>query len=359
MNSGRRISPASLLLLLGCIAFPEVSIRGRLAAQETVPKKAGEWQEQSMRVGTLDRWFRIYRPQSLRERAPAVVLLHGGTQSMRKIFAPRAGGTRAWIDIADREGVLLIVPNGVNPKTGDTRGDNQNWNDLRSQDSDRNSTADDVAFLRQLRNEMVSNDRLDDTRIYVTGASNGGMMTYRLLLEAPECFAAAATFIAVLPAGMQETPPPRRPTPLLIANGTLDPLIPWKGGPVRGQSEPLMSAPANLDWWIRANRADRDRVTEERLADTSPDDGCRLIQSLYPAGTGGAPVLFLKMEGAGHALPSRAHAVPDTWMVRRLIGPLCQDAEGAELAWSFLSQFPSPIVRKPAPSEQPPAGSLR
>jgi len=324
-----------LFVVCWCLVSPGRPVVG----QDARAKGAGEWKEASLRVGPLDRWYRIYRPQSLRDKAPAVMLLHGGTQSMRTIFSPKAGGTRAWTDIADREGMLLIVPNGVNPKTGDTRGDNQNWNDLRSRDTDRNSTADDVAFLRQLRQETVQQYGLDETRISITGASNGGMMTFRMLIEAPECFAAGAAFIAVLPADMQRTPSPRQPTPLLIANGTSDPLIPWKGGPVRGQSEPMMSVLANRDWWIGANRADREMVTGELLPDVSPDDGCRLRQSLYPAGPGGAPVLFLEMEGAGHALPSRAYPIPDTFITRRWIGPVCRDAEGAELAWSFLSRF--------------------
>ena len=319
---------------------------GRLVLGEPIqnggPEKtepAGEWTESSLRVGSLERWFRVYRPRKLPEHPPAVLLLHGGTQSMRKIFALRAGGTRAWTSVCDREGAVLIVPNGVNPQTGDTRGDNQNWNDLRSSKSDRNSTADDVSFILQLLDEMVRTHGLDKGRIYVTGASNGGMLTYRLLIEAPERFAAGAAFIALLPADLRGLEPPPKPTPLLILNGTEDPLVRWEGGPIRGQTEKLMSAESHRDWWIRANRAQGNGVREEALPDASPDDGCRIYRTLHPAQTGGAPVLFLKVQGGGHTLPSRTHTLPDNAMVRRLIGPVCRDAEGAELAWEFMSRY--------------------
>lgn len=52
----------------------------------------GAWTESSILIGGLRRWYRIYRPAHLPKGAATVVLLHGGTQSMRKIFNSRAGG---------------------------------------------------------------------------------------------------------------------------------------------------------------------------------------------------------------------------------------------------------------------------
>jgi len=60
-----------------------------------------------------ERWYTVYAPENLQPGAAAIVLLHGGTQSMRKVFNAGAASGQAWRDVADREGVLLIVPNGV------------------------------------------------------------------------------------------------------------------------------------------------------------------------------------------------------------------------------------------------------
>lgn len=334
------------VVVRGAVILCGLLAQGRVVLGEPIqngePGKtgpAGVWTESSLRVGSLERWYRVYRPRGVPDPARAVLLLHGGTQSMRTVCGPRAGGTRAWTGICDREGVILIVPNGVNPQTGDTRGDSQNWNDLRLSKSERKSTADDVAFIRQLLQELVPTQHLDPERIYVTGASNGGMLTYRLLCEVPELFAAAATFLAVLPDREAGLEPPRRPTPLLIANGTEDPLVLWEGGVIRGQTDRLMSVRQNREWWVRANRAEPRAEPEQALPDLDGGDGCRIARSLHPALDGGAPVLFLRVEGGGHALPSRAHPLPDSRLVRRLIGPVCRDAEGAELAWEFLSRF--------------------
>lgn len=331
MNQTLDAFVSSVLVLLATI--PSIA----LGQSDALPGK-GTWTEGTLRVGNVDRCFLIYRPTGLKQGAPTVLLLHGGTQSMHKLFSPRAGGTRAWPGLADREGFLLIVPNGTNAKNGDPRGNEQNWNDLRPPD-ERQTEADDVRFLLQLLDHAAARYRTDPQRVYVTGASNGGMMTFRLLIEAPERFAAAAAFIAVLPADLTRVSPPRLATPLLIANGTNDPLVKWDGGVVRGQRTPMLPVEASRDWWVRTNGAGPAKA-QETLPDNDPKDGCRLYRTVYPpVRPNGAPVEFLRMEGAGHALPSRSHDLPDSFLVRRLIGQPCRDAEGAELAWAFMSVF--------------------
>ena len=271
--------------------------------------------------------------------APAVVVLHGGTQSMRKIFERSAGGWQAWRDVADREGLLLLVPNGVNERTGDSNGDDQTWNDVRPPGSARDSEADDVTFINAMVDWAVGHYGVDPRRIYVTGASNGGMMTYRLLIDAPERFAAGAAFVANLPSNSPHVKLPPRPTPLMIANGTQDPLVPWAGGYRKEVRFPVMSAEATVAWWVDANGADARGSTTDELSDRAPTHNCRIVKTAYPALADGASVLFYRVEGGGHAIPSANYPLPDTRLVRRLIGTACADAEGAELAWAFMRSF--------------------
>lgn len=307
-------------------------------AVATTPRDGavGVWREQSLDVGGATRWFRVYETRADMAGAPAVVVLHGGAQSMRKIFERGAGGSQAWRDVAEREGLLLLVPNGTSVTTGDTRGDQQTWNDVRPPGARRVSEADDVAFIGAMLDWAESRYRIDPQRIYVTGASNGGMMTYRLLIEAPGRFAAGAAFIAALPADSPQVKPPPRPTPLLIANGTADPLVPWEGGDRMNAGFTVLSAEATAAWWVRAAGADASRASSEALPDLAPDDGCRIHRTTFPARAGGAPVAFYRVEGGGHAMPSMRYPLPDTPRVRRLIGNACTDAEGAELAWEFM-----------------------
>ncbi len=290
------------------------------------------WRESSLHVGELTRWYRVYVPRSLPEKAPVVLLLHGGRQSMRRIFGSGAVATKGWADVAEIEHFLLVVPNGTNEKNGETRGDRQGWNDGRIVDSPVKRDADDVTFIKNLLDRIGRGYSIDGARIYVTGASNGGMMTFRLLMEASERFAAGVAFIANLPVAGPVIRKPALPTPLMIANGTKDPVIKWDGGEILKGHGFVRSAEATVAWWVDANHARRENPGSEYLPDTDPTDPCRVLRTTYPARENGAPVVFYALEGAGHTMPSRKHEIPDDFPTR----PVCRDIEGARLAWDFM-----------------------
>lgn len=310
----------------------------RRAAPTTAELSALGLQERSLRVGATTRWLLLQQPPDGQRPAPILIVLHGGGQSMRRMFDAGAGATRGWPELARRENALLLVPNGTNPDNGDPRGDNQTWNDLR-QDIARASSADDVAYILALIGWAQATYRTDAARVYVTGASNGGMMTFRLLMEVPEPFAAGAAFVGALPAEDTRLKPPARPTPLLIANGKLDPLVQWNGGEIAGHRGQTRSVAATVAWWAAANKAAAQPSATATLPDTDPSDACRIERRDYPAGPGGAPVTTYTMTGGGHSIPSSRYDIPKGWLVRRFIGPVCRDAEGIELAWQFLSAF--------------------
>jgi polyhydroxybutyrate depolymerase len=309
---------------------------GRKPAPAAAELAAMGLQERTIRVGSLERAFLVQPPADPSRPAPVLLVLHGGTQSMRRIFAPDAGATRNWPTLARRENALLIVPNAVNPDNGDPLGDNQNWNDLREGVS-RISNADDVGFIGALLDWAQKTYRTDTSRVYVTGASNGGMMTFRLLMETPERFAAGAAFVAALPADGARLKRPAKPTPLMIANGTVDPLVQWNGGRIAGNRGETRSVAATRDWWIAANKAAASAPATQ-LQDRDPNDNCTIERSVHAAGPGGAPLVTVTMKGGGHAIPSARHSIPDTWLVRRFIGPVCRDVEGTEMTWEFLSR---------------------
>ena len=72
------------------------------------------------------------------------------------------------------------------------------WNDCRG-DTTTNPATDDVRFIVELAAAMADL-LIDENRIYVSGTSNGGHMSFRLAIEAGEKFAAIAPVVAALPA---------------------------------------------------------------------------------------------------------------------------------------------------------------
>jgi polyhydroxybutyrate depolymerase len=296
------------------------------------------WHQGSLKQDNLTRYFRYFVPKTLPNHAPVVILLHGGSQSMRKIFGRNAGGTQEWQPLAEKEKFLLVVPNGVNPQTGDTQGDQQNWNDCRQSipGTPTGSTADDVRFTRQLIAWAALHYPIDQRRVYATGASNGGEMSYRLAMELSDQVAAVAAFIANLPKD-SECKPATHPVPIMILNGSQDPLMLWQGGRVAGGGGEVVSAQATLDYWLRINRSETKLAKTRRLPDLNRTDDSYIVETIYPARPAGAEVWFYKVEGGGHSMPSIKYAIPQ-FIQRRLLGFQNQDLEGADAAWSFLSR---------------------
>jgi polyhydroxybutyrate depolymerase len=313
-----------------------LSACGGSSGIDPLPEDSEEpgWHEGTVQHNGRERVFRFYLPENLPDDAPTVVLLHGGTQSMDSIFRSNAGGTNAWPTIAEEETFLLVVPNGTNPETESPTGDDQFWNDCRPPGTVEGpqSTADDVGFIMGLETWAESRFSSDPDRFYVTGVSNGGQMAYRLALEQPDRVAGIAAFIANLPVE-SECAPSSSPVPVFMANGTADPIIPFAGGEADGRG-PFLSAPDTRSRWARIGNADTTQRVETELPDRTPDDGSVVICEDDPAGEGGAPVRFCRIEGGGHTMPSIEHAIP-RW-VRRIVGPQNRDVEGARLAWEFL-----------------------
>lgn len=350
-------STLTILLTLGALtpaeaAMPQNSIRDRLKqriyhrmmvkAEEhtyTDYQKMG-FAEHRLRVGDVTRVFLVKQPPSSGSaKRPLVLLLHGGIQSMRKVFEGQAGGAKAWPALAELEGFVLLVPNAGNPETGDPTSNFQAWNDLRNTGEWYQHPLDDVAFIRALVAWSHVTLGTDPNRTYVTGASNGGMMTQRLLIEAPELFAAGAAFISALPSETAILPSAKQPTPLLLANGTADPMVLWQGGPISQFRRETRSVQATVQWWVNANNANAIPTAPVSLPDRDPADGCSLSQVDYVPQPEGAVMRFITMLGSGHAMPSIAYPIPTTGKIKKLIGTACKDVEGAELAWDFLKQF--------------------
>jgi len=238
--------------------------------------------------------------------------------------------------LAEDEGLLLVVPNGINVTSGDAAGDHQNWNDCRGDIPD-DSTADDVGFISSLIDWAIFTFGVDPKRVYVSGASNGGMMSYRLAIELPRRIAAVAAFIANAPA-VSECPVPGTPVPVFMANGTDDRYVPWAGGTVPGGRGTVVSVDETLAQWLVVNRHGPDPDETWSYPDLDPGDGCTVDGSRWLEDHQGREVMLVTMHGGGHTMPSRLHHVPRWILILFGFGSQGHDIEGAREAWGFLQR---------------------
>ena len=315
---------------------------------------AAELVEKSIEHDGLTRWFLEYKPDNYQTDPALVVLVHGGTQSMRELFDNRSKGSSKWLDVSDANGFLLLAPNGVNVETGDTFGDKQNWSDMRVLDNPENTLPinDDLGFIEQLIQYAIATHNINPSKVYTTGSSNGGIMTYTLLLKKPQLFAAGAAFIANLPT--VTIVKPDKTVPIMIMNGNKDRLMKWDGGDLRSDvGGNVRSALATRDWWIQNNLASTTNVTESTLPNRNLLDRCRIRGEFYPphvddaATTSNAtaltpaPVHFYTMDGGGHSMPIQRgfFNLRQNLYDLLLSGPSCHDVDGAVVAWEFLSSY--------------------
>lgn len=289
-------------------------------------------EEPELRYSTLvwddiSRTFATYAPAALAETAPLVLLLHGGFSSASDMWETELA--RSWKALADRYGFVLVLPEGA-PDVGDPAG--HHWNDCRvdAGNADSLSAEDDVGFISQVSESVSGRLAIDSARIYVTGASNGGMMTYRLAMQSGGRFAAAAAVIANLP-DPSECPLAASPLPILIMNGTADPVMPYDGGCVAGpscQRGSVKSTALTVAFWLHANAVPQPFapvITD--IPDTVPSDNSTIRVFRFVDAVGGNDVVLYRVEGGGHCAPG-AGSFPATYKNR--------DIDAATEIWTFF-----------------------
>jgi polyhydroxybutyrate depolymerase len=253
---------------------------------------------------------------------PVVLLLHGGTQSARTVWEQTSLPT-----LAAKFNFILVAPDGVNGQ----------WNDGRSTTlSGKSSTADDVGFLKALIARVVADNHGDAARVYVTGGSNGGEMTYRMVCEASELFAAAAPVIATLPVKLSQSCKPQKPVQMLMTFGMDDPIMNYEGGTTnrRGQqTEPMLSADATVKFWADANGCGG-TSTQFQLPDLDPKDGTTIRRTIFNPCTSGKSVGSMVIQGGGHTWPNSPSY---NRVVTRVIGRSTYDIDAGMEIWKFFS----------------------
>ena len=261
--------------------------------------------------------------------APLVIVLHGNTQTGTDMIT-----RTAWPAVAQHEGFAVVFPDGLNHSWADLRPNN-----LRAGRVPPHGT-DDVAFITKLVEKFVADGSADPKRIYVTGISNGGAMTMTLVCKRADLFAAAATVVISLTDQSANPCRPSRPVPMLMMNGTADPLVPYKGG--RGTSryavDGFWSAERTLGFWRKNNGCEAKDAAVTEIEDIDRNDRSTVtrIDSKCPPGR---DVVLYRVNDGGHRMPGN----PDARFPRLAItflGPQNRDIDGAETIWTFFKKFP-------------------
>jgi polyhydroxybutyrate depolymerase len=250
----------------------------------------------------------LHVPPRLSDPAPLVLVLHGGDGTAEA--TERFSGFSA---VADANGFLAVYPNGTGRLEKVLT-----WNGGNCCGYAMHNKVDDVAFTTALLDDLAKVVKVDATRVYATGMSNGAILAHRLASELSDRIAAIAPVSG----------------PMVIHfHGTDDKFAPFQGG--KGEKSlsgtDFFSVEHSIRAWVKANSCMEEPATD-KLPDTARD-GTKVLRKTYGGGKDGAEVVLVVIEGGGHTWPGREPTL-------KLLGKTTKNVSANDLMWDFFQRHP-------------------
>ncbi|MBE50231.1 MAG: hypothetical protein CMP51_00810 [Flavobacteriales bacterium] len=238
----------------------------------------------------------IYQPSQI---VPVIFNLHGRTSTAWQ---------QMWYgdfrDIADTANFIIVHPQGLLDNTGVTH-----WNLGQS-------TIDDIGFLNSLYSYIVSNYSINLDRVYSTGMSNGGYMSYYLACNMSDKIAAIASVTGAMSSYTQLNCNPSHPTPIMEIHGTSDFTVPFN------------DIVSGIEYWRGYNNcnliADTILMPDLNLVDLS-----YVEHIVYRNGDNGVTTELFKVINGGHTWPGSSFSN----------GVTNYDINASVEIWKFFSRY--------------------
>jgi polyhydroxybutyrate depolymerase len=249
---------------------------------------------------------------------PLVIVLHGGSGTgagMRDLTGLDAQ--------ADKNSFVVAYPDGYLTSWADGRG---------TTDAEK-AGVDDVAFISSLIDQLAKDTPIDLKRVYVTGISNGGMMSIRLACDLSNKIVAVAPVAANMPQNLTATCKPARPVPIMFVHGNADTLVPRAGGAITvGAGGIVLSTPDSVAWFNAINGCAASSL-QTTIIDTV-SDGTSINFNRYTACAVGGETRFYDVVNGGHTWPGGKQYLPEL-----IIGKTSADMSASAEMVAFFKNY--------------------
>ena len=310
------LSAAFLLMIWGCSE--------NLPGFETLTPGTYE-HKLELRVYGFRRSYLLHIPEGYDHSnpLPLVVALHGGFGTARQM--EEESGLS---ELADRQGYIVVYPNGIT-----LFGWLQHWNAWHCCGQAMKEGIDDVGFVSRVIDQICQRLKVDRSRIYMVGYSNGGMLAHLFAAQKPEILAAVATISATIasqPSASEAEvciPPAKAPMPIFLLHGREDDVVPYEKGGVSGNwGHVYAPVKESVAFWKKANQVDPPPQKEELMAG-------RILKETWRGNREGGKIVLYTLEGWKHNLPTKYHT-------RKLPGtdPLL-GFHATEHIWQFFKEY--------------------
>jgi poly(3-hydroxybutyrate) depolymerase len=209
---------------------------------------------------TAHRTLQLHLPRAYRSPKPVPVLLYFHMQTS---VAATDAQNMNWTGVADAEGFAAVLPQGIGNEdggncdtgwnvggTGSSACSELSWSpfgchcaccyasckrrglctdDGQGSRCGWSTCLDDVQFTTQLLAQLADSFCIDLSRIYLTGASNGGMLVHYLAARLPKTFAAILPIYGLALRNGRRLPRALAGTPILQLHDRWDNIVPLDG----------------------------------------------------------------------------------------------------------------------------------
>jgi polyhydroxybutyrate depolymerase len=248
-----------------------------------------------------------------------VIAMHGGGGD-----ALQFESTSKLTEKANAAQFIVVYPEGVK-STGALAA--RTWNAGACCDYAVANNIDDVKFISQLIDKLLAAYKINPQKVYATGHSNGGMLSYRLACEISNKIAAIAPNGCTMVAA---TCNPTRPVPVLHMHSVLDAKVPYQGGPGSGVGTSTINLPSLdsvLNAWSLKNTC---TTTAQVLINNSSYKFTK-----WSACTNGVTIQYYLTQDGGHGWPGGLPGGPFSDTPSVVIN-------ANDLLWEFFQQYQLP-----------------
>ena len=211
----------------------------------------------NINVNGTNRDMLVYAPKNIEKNRPLIIQMHGYNQD-----AAYQKNAAKWEPVADTGRFVVVFPNGQN-KAWDTGGDK------------------DLNFIKAIINEMNTKYGIDKKRVYVSGFSMGGMMSYVVANKMSDQIAAIAP---VSGGGAPSTA--KRAMPIIHTHGTTDDVVNYN------------STVNTLKNWVPFNKCSSNSEKIKPYPKTKSGSAASL--EIWSGCSDGVEIRLLTIDGKGH-----------------------------------------------------------
>lgn len=254
----------------------------------------------------INRTWIVYLPANYNtgDSFPLLLALHGLTQTGQSIM--NFSGFNA---IADTGNFVVVYPDGIN----------NSWNVGLS----GGSTANDVGFISALIDTLHQRYAINLNRVYATGFSNGGFLSYKLACELGNRIAAIAPVSGTMTDASFSACTPERNIPVLHIHGTNDFVVSYNGGFGNKSVDQV------LGFWKNYNNCPAIPVIVD-LPDLVAE-GSTVKQYTWSPCDESTEIKLLKVINGGHTWPGSIGVTG--------IGITNRDISASAEIWKFVSRY--------------------